>query len=51
MNLRMIFANRVLEKANMDYEGRLREYQFDKGAFHTVDVYSILKRDWEAAVS
>lgn len=41
---------RVLEKAGMRYEGRLREYQFDKGVFHTVDMYAILKRDWEAAV-
>jgi [ribosomal protein S5]-alanine N-acetyltransferase len=39
---------RVLEKANMHYEGRLREYKFDKGTFHTVDMYSTLKRDWTA---
>jgi ribosomal-protein-alanine N-acetyltransferase len=42
---------RVLEKVNMQYEGRLREYQFDKGIFHTVDMYSMLRRDWITTIN
>ena len=42
---------RVLEKVNMHHEGRLRDYQFDKGAFHAVEMYSILRREWNTTTS
>lgn len=37
---------RVLEKVGMAYEGTLREYTFDKGAFHDLRIYALLRREW-----
>jgi [ribosomal protein S5]-alanine N-acetyltransferase len=45
-----ISSIRVLEKAGMYFEGKLREYKYDKEAFHTVSIYSILKHEWEQGV-
>ncbi len=37
---------RVLEKVGMQLEGMLREYKFDKGVYHTVGIYAILRSEW-----
>ncbi len=37
---------RVLEKAGMRCEGRLRDYEFVKGAYQDLNLYSILKREF-----
>ena len=42
---------RVLEKVGLAYEGTLRDYVYDKGAFHDLRMYALLKRDWANAAS
>ena len=37
---------RVMEKAGMTFEGVLREHQLAKGAFETMKLYSVLRREW-----
>ncbi len=37
---------RVLEKVGMSYEGTLCEYAYDKGAFHDLRMYAVLRREW-----
>jgi len=37
---------RVLEKAGMRYEGRMREDRFQKGAWRDTMVFAILEREW-----
>lgn len=37
----------ALGKINFHYEGTLREYEFKNGNFLDVDIYAILKRDWQ----
>lgn len=37
---------RVLGKVGMSYEGTLREYAYDKGAFHDLRMYAVLRREW-----
>lgn len=37
---------RVLEKAGMQCEGLLRDYEFVKGAYQDLNIYSILKREF-----
>ncbi len=37
---------RVLEKAGMRCEGLLRDYEFVKGAYQDLNLYSILRRDY-----
>lgn len=39
-------SGRVLEKVGMSYEGTLREYAFDKGAFHDLRMYAVLRQEW-----
>lgn len=39
---------RVLDKVGMTYEGTLREHVFDKGTFHDLQMYALLKREWSA---
>lgn len=38
---------KVMEKAGLQYEGTLREKVFIKNKFRTMNMYSILKSDWE----
>jgi len=37
---------RVMEKSGMSFEGILREVRFFKEAFHDLQSWSILRRDW-----
>jgi ribosomal-protein-alanine N-acetyltransferase len=39
---------RVMEKAGMTFEGILREYMIQHGAFRDMKMYSILKEEWQA---
>jgi RimJ/RimL family protein N-acetyltransferase len=41
-----IGSNRVLEKAGMTLEGRLREDSPVRGKWHDTMIYAILKREW-----
>jgi ribosomal-protein-alanine N-acetyltransferase len=38
---------RVMEKAGMTFEGILREYMIQHGAFRDMKMYSILKKEWQ----
>lgn len=38
---------RVMEKVGMKYEGILRQQMFNKGIFHDMKLYAILREDWE----
>jgi [ribosomal protein S5]-alanine N-acetyltransferase len=40
-------STRVMEKAGMKCEGLLRDYEFVKGAYHSLNLYSILKNDFD----
>ncbi|MGJ5675780.1 MAG: GNAT family N-acetyltransferase [Nostochopsis sp.] len=40
---------RVLEKVGMQFEGVQREYTFVRGKFDDLNLYSILKREWQEA--
>ncbi|MCP6758913.1 MAG: GNAT family N-acetyltransferase [Fischerella sp. CENA71] len=40
---------RVLEKVGMQFEGVKREYTFVRGKFDDLNLYSILKREWQEA--
>lgn len=42
-----IGSARVLEKVGMTYEGILREYMIQHGAYRDMKMYAILKKDWE----
>jgi len=37
---------RVMEKAGMKFEGQLRDYELVKGAYQSLNLYSILKSDF-----
>ena len=39
-------STRVMEKAGMKFEGQLRDYELVKGAYSTLNLYSILKTDF-----
>lgn len=39
---------RVLEKAGMTFEGLIREQMYVKGAYRRLQLYSILRRSWDA---
>ena len=39
-------STRVMEKVGMRCEALLRDYEFVKGAYHNLNLYSILKRDF-----
>jgi [ribosomal protein S5]-alanine N-acetyltransferase len=41
----------VLEKVGMSYEETLREYVIDKGAFHDLCMYAVLRHEWTRASS
>jgi [ribosomal protein S5]-alanine N-acetyltransferase len=38
----------VLKKCGFTFEGRLRDRVFDKGSFHTLDMYSILSHEFSS---
>lgn len=40
-------SGRVMEKCGMTHEGHLRERIFCKGEFRDVEMWAILRRDWE----
>lgn len=42
---------RVLEKMGMVFEGVLREFRFEKGAFQSYGMYSMLRHEWLARAS
>jgi ribosomal-protein-alanine N-acetyltransferase len=37
---------RVLKKVGMIHEGKRREYAFLNGAYHDLELYSLLRKDW-----
>jgi [ribosomal protein S5]-alanine N-acetyltransferase len=37
---------RVLEKAGLAYEGTLRAAMFNKGEYHDLQMWAVLRRDW-----
>ena len=39
-------STRVMEKAGMKFEGQLRDYELVKGAYQSLNLYSILKSDF-----
>lgn len=41
-------SGKVMEKCHLVYEGTLRDATFKKGAFQSLAVYSLLKREWDA---
>lgn len=41
-------SGRVLEKAGFQHEGRLREHLRARGRMETVEMYGILRDDWQA---
>lgn len=43
---RNIKCKKALEKINFNYEGTLRECEIKDGQYLDVDIYAILKRDW-----
>ena len=43
-----IGSARVMEKVGMTFEGVLRQQLFEKGTFHDIKIYSILRSEWEA---
>lgn len=42
-------CKRALEKINFRYEGTMREYEVKNGVRIDLDIYALLKRDWEQA--
>ena len=40
-------SGRVMEKCGMTHEGHLRGRVYCKGAFRDVEMWGILRRDWE----
>jgi len=40
----------ALAKINFTYEGTMREYEFKDGIAINVDIYAIIKKDWEQNV-
>ncbi|MBR6667546.1 MAG: GNAT family N-acetyltransferase [Clostridia bacterium] len=42
-------SGRVMAKCGMTHEGRLRERVYCRGAFRDVEMWGILRRDWEIA--
>jgi ribosomal-protein-alanine N-acetyltransferase len=42
-----IGSARVMEKVGMLYEGILRDYMIQHGAFRDMKIYAILRKDWE----
>ena len=45
-DVRNIGSWRVMEKANMKFEGILRQHLFAKGEFHDVKIYSVIAQDY-----
>ena len=41
-----IASTRVMEKADMRFEGLARQRRFAKGSFHDVEYYAILREDY-----
>lgn len=41
-------SRRLLERLGFVHEGTLREYDFFKDAFHDMEMYALLRRDWMA---
>lgn len=41
-------SGRVMQKIGMRHEGTLREHEFTRGVFETVETYAILRSEWEA---
>jgi ribosomal-protein-alanine N-acetyltransferase len=41
-------SKHVLARLNMTYEGLLREHSYWKGAYHDLELYAVLKREWQA---
>jgi len=41
----------ALEKINFTYEGTMRECEFKKGKVISVDIYSILKKEWQEKIN
>jgi ribosomal-protein-alanine N-acetyltransferase len=39
-------SSRVMEKAGMRYEGTLRDYVYIKDAYQDIEMYAILRDDW-----
>ncbi|HLI52277.1 MAG TPA: GNAT family protein [Thermomicrobiaceae bacterium] len=37
---------RVLEKVGMTYEGTLRQADYDKGEYHDLRIYSVIRGEW-----
>ncbi len=42
-------SERVLQRIGFQREGTLREYKFARGAFADYSIWSIVRRDWDAA--
>ncbi|MCT7984679.1 GNAT family N-acetyltransferase [Laspinema sp. A4] len=38
---------RVMEKVGMKFEGILRQQMFIKGSFHDMNLYALVRKDWE----
>ena len=41
-------SGRVMEKCGMRHEGTLRGKVFNKGNFHDVELWAMLREDWDA---
>lgn len=41
-------SGRVMEKCGMHHEGTLRGKVFNKGNFHDVELWAMLREDWDA---
>lgn len=41
-------SGRVMEKCGMRHEGTLRGKVFNKGNFHDVELWAMLREDWVA---
>jgi ribosomal-protein-alanine N-acetyltransferase len=42
-------SQRVMEKSGMQFEGKLRDVSYFKESLHDMEVWSILRRDWQEA--
>lgn len=40
-------SGRVMRKIGMRHEGTLREHEFTRGVFETIECYAILRNEWE----
>ena len=41
-------SKHVLARLGMQYEGLLREHSYWKGAYHDLELYAVLRREFEA---